>query len=112
MKDLEILDLSGNTLKDLHGEEFEPLIKLSMLDLSNNDIAHPPHQLGFLPQLERLNLQGNPTRRSVRPSCWGPQESSRSILGTELRTVDMFSFLYCLLHSKIEYNLTFYCHCL
>ena len=72
MKDLEILDLSGNTLKDLHGEEFEPLIKLSMLDLSNNDIAHPPHQLGFLPQLERLNLQGNPTRTIRQAIVLGP----------------------------------------
>ena len=69
---LEILDLSGNALTELPGEEFEPLLKLSMLDLSNNDIAKPPYQLGFLPQLERLNLQGNPTRTIRQALVLGP----------------------------------------
>ena len=77
---LEILDLSGNALRELKGEEFEPLLKLSTLDLSNNDIAQPPYQLGFLPLLERLNLQGNPTRTIRQALVLGPTGKLKEFL--------------------------------
>eukprot|EP00884_Botryococcus_braunii_P023561 jgi/Botrbrau1/988/Bobra.114_1s0028.1 len=40
---------------------------LEELDVSDNDVGHVPHSLGFLPRLRCLLLEGNPIRSIRRP---------------------------------------------
>ena len=69
---LEVLDVSGNQLRDIMEVEWSYLTQLNTLDIGNNDIASPPYQLGFLPALEKLSLVGNPTRTIRQALITGP----------------------------------------
>ena len=47
------------------------LKKLKTLDISNNDLSDLPSELGLLPQLVRIQLEGNPLkciRQNIRTS--------------------------------------------
>ena len=56
---IELL-LQDNHLVELDAKVLSQCIRLCRLDLSANKLKTLPYQLGFLPQLEHLNLAGNP----------------------------------------------------
>jgi hypothetical protein len=56
--DLEVLDLSGNRLRDLPSD-FDHLKNLRVLFLSSNEFEHVPEVLGALPQLEMVGFKSN-----------------------------------------------------
>ncbi|XP_030929493.1 plant intracellular Ras-group-related LRR protein 6 [Quercus lobata] len=65
LQQLRILDLSQNSLQSI-SVEFQRLISLSELGLSDNNISVLPPELGLLePSLQALRLDGNPMR-SIR----------------------------------------------
>jgi hypothetical protein len=55
---LQILDLSGNHLRDLP-DDFERMSKLKILFLSQNDFAEYPRVLGRCPNLEMIGFKSN-----------------------------------------------------
>ncbi|WP_032920337.1 leucine-rich repeat domain-containing protein, partial [Leptospira santarosai] len=54
------LDLSNNQLRLLTSKNWESCKNLKYLDLSNNQLATLPKEIGKLEKLEDLNLSGNP----------------------------------------------------
>lgn len=57
--DLEVLNLSHNTLSGALPGEIRLLTKLTALDLSDNNFTGVPAEIGQLRQLEYLDLSGN-----------------------------------------------------
>lgn len=56
-------------------EEIGSLAKLKTFDVSNNDLAELPAALGYLPQLHRLAIDGNPLRTVRRSLLTGAASS-------------------------------------
>lgn len=63
---LTVLILADNKLEKLSGD-IVSLKKLKTLDISNNDLSDLPSELGLLPQLVRIQLDGNPLK-CIRPN--------------------------------------------
>ncbi|CAD8081571.1 unnamed protein product [Paramecium sonneborni] len=61
IQNLSVLLLNNNKIKELH-QEIINLKNLKTLDISNNDLGDLPSQLGFLTQLVRIQLEGNPLK--------------------------------------------------
>lgn len=56
-------------------EEVGSLAKLKTFDASNNDISELPAALGYLPELNRLLVDGNPLRTIRRTLLTGGASS-------------------------------------
>lgn len=63
---LTVLDLHNNKLTQVP-EEVYNLYSLKTLTISNNDINNLDARLALLPDLLRLNIEGNPLR-SIKPA--------------------------------------------
>jgi len=59
---LEIIIAISNKVDAVNLEGLNKLPMLAVLDLSNNNIAQVPPELGLLTQLKTLNLEGNAFR--------------------------------------------------
>jgi len=57
-----VLILQNNKLKELQSEICR-LRQLKTLDLTNNDLNDIPSELGFMKNLIRFNVEGNPLLR-------------------------------------------------
>ncbi|XP_077440430.1 leucine-rich repeat-containing protein 40 isoform X2 [Vanacampus margaritifer] len=62
MPSLESILLGNNQLGDVDATRLLGLVRLSTLDLSNNDLLNVPPQLGLCATLRCLSLEGNPFR--------------------------------------------------
>lgn len=66
LRALTTLLLSENSLVALPTETVEALTNLEELDIRNNALTHLPPQLGFMPRLRSLSLEGNILRTMRR----------------------------------------------
>lgn len=78
---LTVLDLRQNLLARLNAADLAAL-PLKTLDLSNNELADLPHELGFIVSLTRIALEGNPLRKIRR----GLLEQGAEVLKKYLRS--------------------------
>ena len=76
--------LSNNhlTLKSLEGGLLGAVATLHTLDVSQCDVADVPAELGYLPKLQRLILNGNPIKRIRRALLEGPVSDLKAYLRT------------------------------
>lgn len=65
-------------------EEIGSLARLKTFDVSNNDLAELPAALGYLPELHRLVVDGNPLRTVRRSLLSGGASSLKVCLLVDL----------------------------
>ena len=75
------LYMSDNRLRVL-GPDIGALGALATLDISRNELPDLPAELGYLPKLQRLLVDGNPMRRIRRTLVEGPTSALKTYLRT------------------------------
>ena len=61
------LRLRGNKLSDLDEDIVKCMTRVTMIDVGQNDLKDVPAVLGYLPELRKIVLDGNPTRAIRTP---------------------------------------------
>jgi len=76
------LRISSNKLTTLDEDVVQCLTSVVMIDASMNDLSDLPHCVGYLPQLRRIVMDGNPCLRRIRHQLLNDTRALKAFLRT------------------------------